>query len=68
MLAFVVRLAPRSPDDAAHLVAAFRRGLSEGGFVEGLDHPTIPQRLWDRQAKIAMMLRMSYLHFEFFRI
>jgi putative ABC transport system substrate-binding protein len=25
----------RSPDDAAHLVAAFRRGLSEGGFVEG---------------------------------
>jgi putative tryptophan/tyrosine transport system substrate-binding protein len=25
----------RSPDDTAHLVAAFRRGLSEGGFVEG---------------------------------
>jgi putative ABC transport system substrate-binding protein len=25
----------RSPDDAAHLVAAFRGGLSEGGFVEG---------------------------------
>jgi putative tryptophan/tyrosine transport system substrate-binding protein len=25
----------RSPDDTAHLVAAFRRGLGEGGFVEG---------------------------------
>jgi ABC transporter substrate binding protein len=25
----------RSPDDTAHLVAAFRRGLSEGGFIEG---------------------------------
>jgi putative tryptophan/tyrosine transport system substrate-binding protein len=25
----------RSPDDAVHLVAAFRGGLSEGGFVEG---------------------------------
>jgi putative tryptophan/tyrosine transport system substrate-binding protein len=25
----------RSPDDAAHLVAAFRGGLSEGDFVEG---------------------------------
>ena len=25
----------RSPDDAAHLVAAFRRGLGEVGFIEG---------------------------------
>jgi putative ABC transport system substrate-binding protein len=25
----------RSPDDSAHLVAAFRRGLGEHGFVEG---------------------------------
>jgi putative ABC transport system substrate-binding protein len=25
----------RSPDDTAHLVAAFRRGLSETGYVEG---------------------------------
>jgi ABC-type uncharacterized transport system substrate-binding protein len=25
----------RSPDDTAHLVAAFGRGLGEGGFVEG---------------------------------
>jgi putative tryptophan/tyrosine transport system substrate-binding protein len=25
----------RSPDDTRHLVAAFRRGLSESGFVEG---------------------------------
>jgi hypothetical protein len=24
----------RSPDDAVHLVAAFRRGLGEGDFVE----------------------------------
>jgi putative tryptophan/tyrosine transport system substrate-binding protein len=28
-------LSSRSPDDTAHLVAAFRRGLSAGGFVEG---------------------------------
>jgi putative ABC transport system substrate-binding protein len=28
-------LSARSPDDTAHLVVAFRKGLSEGGFVEG---------------------------------
>ena len=28
-------LSARSADDTAHLVAAFRRGLSEGGFAEG---------------------------------
>jgi putative ABC transport system substrate-binding protein len=28
-------LSSRSPDDTAHLVAAFRRGLGENGFVEG---------------------------------
>ena len=28
-------LSARSPDDTAHLVAAFRRGLDEQGFVEG---------------------------------
>jgi putative tryptophan/tyrosine transport system substrate-binding protein len=28
-------LSARSPDDTVHLVAAFRRGLSEHGFVEG---------------------------------
>ena len=28
-------LSARSPDDTAHLVAAFRRGLGEGGLVEG---------------------------------
>jgi ABC-type uncharacterized transport system substrate-binding protein len=28
-------LSARSPDDTAHLVAAFRKGLSESGFVEG---------------------------------
>ena len=28
-------LSARSPDDTAHLLAAFRRGLSENGFVEG---------------------------------
>jgi len=25
----------RSPEDSAHLVAAFREGLRDGGFVEG---------------------------------
>src|SRR5262249_42633921 len=43
-------LSARSPDDTAHLVAAFRRGLGEQGFVEG--HPgatraTGPGHLWD---------------------
>jgi len=28
-------LSSRSPDDTAHLVASFRRGLGENGFVEG---------------------------------
>src|SRR2546430_16384904 len=28
-------LSARSPEDTAHLVPAFRQGLSEGGFVEG---------------------------------
>jgi putative ABC transport system substrate-binding protein len=28
-------LSARSPEDTAHLVEAFRRGLSEAGFVEG---------------------------------
>jgi putative tryptophan/tyrosine transport system substrate-binding protein len=28
-------LSARSPDDTWHLVEAFRRGLREGGFVEG---------------------------------
>jgi putative ABC transport system substrate-binding protein len=28
-------LSARSPDDTAHLLAAFRRGLGENGFIEG---------------------------------
>ena len=28
-------MSSRAPEDSAHLVAAFRRGLAEGGFVEG---------------------------------
>src|SRR5262249_55787121 len=28
-------MSARSPEDSAHLVAAFRRGLGEGGFIEG---------------------------------
>ena len=28
-------LSPRSPDESAHLVTAFRRGLAEAGAVEG---------------------------------
>src|ERR1043166_7298253 len=28
-------MSSRSPEDSAHLVAAFRRGLADGGFVEG---------------------------------
>src|SRR6266702_4307421 len=28
-------MSARSPEDSAHLVAAFRRGLGESGYVEG---------------------------------
>jgi putative ABC transport system substrate-binding protein len=28
-------MSARSPEDSEHLVEAFRRGLREGGFVEG---------------------------------
>jgi ABC-type uncharacterized transport system substrate-binding protein len=28
-------MSARSPEDSAHLLAAFRRGLAEGGYVEG---------------------------------
>jgi putative tryptophan/tyrosine transport system substrate-binding protein len=28
-------MSARSPEQSAHLVEAFRRGLKEGGFVEG---------------------------------
>ena len=28
-------MSARSPEDSAHLVAAFRQGMSDGGFVEG---------------------------------
>jgi len=28
-------LSSRAPEESEHLVAAFRRGLAEGGFVEG---------------------------------
>src|SRR6516162_8403516 len=28
-------MSARSPQDSAHLVAAFRNGLAEGGYVEG---------------------------------
>ena len=28
-------MSARSPEDSAHLVVAFRRGLAEGGLVEG---------------------------------
>ena len=28
-------MSSRSPDDSAHLLEAFRRGLKEGGFAEG---------------------------------
>src|SRR5947208_2857087 len=28
-------LSARSPEESAHLIAAFRQGLGEGGFIEG---------------------------------
>src|SRR5262249_18639007 len=39
-------LSSRSPDETAHLVAAFRRGLGENGFIEG-QNVTIEYR-WAR--------------------
>jgi hypothetical protein len=42
-------LSARSPEDTGHLVEAFRRGLSEAGFVEGqkdtIEHPEFGQKL-----------------------
>lgn len=32
-------LSSRSPGDSAHIIAAFRQGLKDGGFVEGQKHP-----------------------------
>jgi putative ABC transport system substrate-binding protein len=32
-------LGTRSPEDSVHLLVAFRRGLGEGGFVEGQKVP-----------------------------
>ena len=28
-------MSARSPEDSAHLLAAFRRGLAEGGYIDG---------------------------------
>jgi putative ABC transport system substrate-binding protein len=28
-------MSPRGPEDSANLLGVFRRGLAEGGFVEG---------------------------------
>ena len=28
-------MSSRSPEDSAHLIEAFRRGLREGGFIDG---------------------------------
>ena len=36
-------LSSRAPGESAHIVAAFRRGLEEGGFVDGRN-VTIDQR------------------------
>jgi putative tryptophan/tyrosine transport system substrate-binding protein len=35
MMPVIGFMSPRAPEDSAHLLAAFRRGLAEGGFVEG---------------------------------
>ena len=33
-------MSARGPDDSTHLLAAFRRGLAEGGYVEGQNCPS----------------------------
>jgi len=52
-------LSARSPDESAHLLAAFRRGLDEQGFVEG-QNATIEYRWargqYDRLAALAAEL------------
>jgi putative tryptophan/tyrosine transport system substrate-binding protein len=53
----------RSPDDSAHLVAAFRRGLAENGYVEG-QNVTVEYRWalgqYDRMPALAAeLIRLS---------
>src|SRR5262249_60313446 len=52
-------LSSRSPDETAHLVAAFRRGLGENGFFEG-QNVTIEYRWalgqYDRLPSMALEL------------
>ena len=55
-------LSSRSPDETAHLVAAFRRGLGENGFVEG-QNVTIEYRWalgqYDRLPAMALELLVN---------
>ena len=49
----------RSPPDSAHLVSAFRQGLSERGFVEG-QTVRIEYR-WAQQEQIRPAIRMGLM-------
>ena len=46
-------LSARSPADTAHLVAAFRKGLSESGFIEG-QNVTIESQMGNRSIRSAV--------------
>ena len=48
----------RSPDDTMPLVAAFSRGLAEGGFVEGQNTP--PTRLEGHRAAFRLLLHINH--------
>jgi putative ABC transport system substrate-binding protein len=53
-------LSTRSPDESAHVVAAFRRGLAENGIIEG-QNVTVEYRWalgqYDRLLRLAANLR-----------
>ena len=53
-------MSARSPEDSEHLLAAFRQGLAEGGYVEG-QNVSIEFRWARRPARPCCPIRLSVI-------